>query len=493
MQPRKVRPPDAPHSNHHLQDSEGLNSKHCHGDHFQHKNNKEDIPEAPPLPSIEYLLGKRSINLRKRTIKTLKEQIKEKVATMSNVDDPCDSDSHSSFGSSRGDQHRYRRRKHKKKKKTTTGKEEHEERLLESSPPRVIKASPGLERFPTPYPSTPNSSRFVEKMPIQQKIDFDSAFDEVTNELEALASSPPSFSPVVLLPTSFISSVDNPSLGKILGGKVHPVPQATFAHKNLGTTVSPVTQKISKRGGPKLLPHQKNVQDVRKFMSGSVPERHKNVVDGRLIYSSIKKQKKQDNLPQSIAISSNQPSHSCVSHPMVHNQSLNQDSPPMDIDEIELQLNEMKLMLENAVGAAITANNTKHPSSPDLQESYDETSDSESGSTEYTSSSDADTDSSCSEDSSSEDSNNDSGGEKQILSGPKRAAIVRNIGMGGSNRASGMKFNRARMLSRYPRLLGRRVIFLDTVEEAIEEVIYLAVSSVHYLTLQKLRYAVMGL
>ena len=54
--------------------------------------------------------------------------------------------------------------------------------------------------------------------------------------------------------------------------------------------------------------------------------------------------------------------------------------------------------------------------------------------------------------------------------------MARNIGMTGSSRTKGLGFSRARMLSRYPRVLGRRVVHLDTVEEAPEEIIYLAVS-----------------
>ena len=40
----------------------------------------DTIPEPPPVPTIEYLLGKRPVNLRWRANQTLKDQIKEKAA-----------------------------------------------------------------------------------------------------------------------------------------------------------------------------------------------------------------------------------------------------------------------------------------------------------------------------------------------------------------------------------------------------------------------------
>lgn len=508
---RKTAPAGDP--NHHLKHSQSWDSSYGHIEVGHNMEGEDDLPEPPPLPSVEYLLGKRPVNLRKRTIQTLKEQIQEKAATLGNMDDSCDSDSHSSVGSSQSDQYRRHRRKHKRKRsvKNTTLIEEQERNILQGSSPIVKRAQPGFERFPTPFPNSLGSTRFTERMPIQQKIDFDSAFDEVTNELEALVNSPSLFSPASPpLKPPFSSVESSPAYKTTNGKKLLPARQAPKPPISRASRASKDTSgslKSTKRGGPKLLPHQKNKQEVhnnaKQASSGSLstPEHPKSgMLGGKLKFLRTKKQNQKQSQPQSsakgqdaIALASKDPaqfvsvlSQAIKSSPKLPRfmrqasqtdtkSSTNPDSTPMDIDEIESQLNEMKLMLESATRTTVSTD-SKRPPSPEPAGAGDEMSDTDSDSTEYTSSSDEETDTSDTDDSSSEDSSDQEGDKKKKSLGPRRPIMARNIGMAGNSRARGMGFNRARMLTRYPRLLGRRVIHLETVEEASEEIIYLAVS-----------------
>jgi hypothetical protein len=491
-------------TNHHLKHSQSWDSSYGHSEANHNTEGEDELPEPPPLPSIQYLLGKRPVSLRKRTIQTLKEQIQERAATMSNVDDSYDSDSHSSVGSSQSDQYKHHRRKHKKKKsiKNTTLIEEQERNNLQNSSPVIKRAQPGFERFPTPFPNSLGSTRFIERMPIQQKIDFDSAFDEVSNELEALVNSPSLFSPAS--PLSKGPAESSPAYMSANGKKLLPARQAPkppISHDISGS------QKSTKRGGPKLLPHQKNKQEVhnaKQASSGSLSTSDhpkSGILGGKLKFLRSKKQNQKQNQPQSsirgqdtTVLASKDPAQFVnvlsqaiksspklprfmrqISQTDIKSGTKAESTAPMDIDEIESQINEMKLMLESAAGATVSTD-SKRPPSPEPAGAGDDMSDTDSESTEYTSSSDEETDSSATDDSSSEDSS-DQESDRKKPPGPRRPIMARNIGMAGSSRARGMGFNRARMLSRYPRLLGRRVIYLETVEEASEEIIYVAVSS----------------
>lgn len=508
---RKTAPAGDP--NHHLKHSQSWDSSYGQSEEGYNVEGKDDLPEPPPLPTVEYLLGKRHVSLRKRTIQTFKEQIQERAATMSNKDDSYDSDSHSSVGSSQSDRYKRHRRKHRKKKsvKNTTLIEEQERNALQNSSPTAKRAQPGFERFPTPFPKSLGSSRFIERMPIQQKIDFDSAFDEVTNELEALVNTPSLFSPASPSSKAPFSSCESSPAYKITNGKrllparQAPKPPTSYASSTPKDTNG--SQKSTKRGGPKLLPHQKNKQEVhsaKQASNGSLstPEQPKSgILGGRLKFLRTKKQNQKQSQSQSsargqdaTALASKDPaqfvsvlSQAIKSSPkqprfmrrsgQTDNKSSNKsESTPMDIDEIESQLNEMKLMLESAAGTTVSTD-SKRPPSPEPAGAGDEMSDTDSESTEYTSSSDEESDSSGTDDSSSEDSSDQDGEARRRKSpGPRRPIMARNIGMAGNSRARGMGFNRARMLSRYPRLLGRRVIHLETVEESSEEIIYIAVS-----------------
>lgn len=509
---RKTAPAGDP--NHHLKHSQSWDSSYSHSEADYNLEGDDGLPEPPPLPSVEYLLGKRPVNLRKRTVQTLKEQIQERAATMGNMDDSYDSDSHSSVGSSQSDQYKRHRRKHGKKKsvKNTTLIEEHERNILQSSSPTVQRAQPGFERFPTPFPSSLRSMRFTERMPIQQKIDFDSAFDEVTNELEALVNSPSLFSPGSPSLTVPFSSIESSPVYKTTNGKkvlpARQAPKPPMLHASSALKDTSGTQRSTKRGGPKLLPHQKNKQETHSAkqvssVSVSTPEHPKSgILGGRLKFLRTKKQNQKQSqsqsqsstrgqdetalatkdpaqfvsvLSQAIKSSPKQPRFMRQASQTDTKSSSKPESTPMDIDEIESQLNEMKLMLESAAGTTVSTDSRRLPS-PEPAGATDEMSDTDSDSTEYTSSSDEDTDTSGTDDSSSEDSSDQEGETRRKTQGPRRPIMVRNIGMAGNSRARGMGFNRARMLTRYPRLLGRRVIYLETVEEASEEIIYLAVS-----------------
>ena len=501
---RKTAPAGDP--NHHLKHSQSWDSSYGYSKADYNMEGEDDLPEPPPLPSVQYLLGKRPVNIRKRSIQTLKEQIQERAATMGNRDETYDSDSHSSVGSSQSDQYKRHRRKHKKKKsvKNTMLIEEQERNILQDGSPVVKRAQPGFERFPTPFPNSLGSTRFTERMPIQQKIDFDSAFDEVTNELEALVNSPSLFSPAGPLSKAPLSSGESsPAYKTIYGKKLLPARQAPKPPTSPRVTKDTSgSQKSTKRGGPKLLPHQKNKQEVTNVKqasssSQSIPEQPKpSILGSKLKFLRAKKQNQKQSEPQSLArgqdvtaLAGKDPAQfvSVLSQaiklspklPRFMRQASQTDNKstesttPMDIDEIESQLNEMRLMLESAAGATVTTE-SKRPPSPEPAGAGDEMSDTDSDSTEYTSSSDEETDSSGTDDSSSEDSSESDTRRKKPI-GPRRPIMARNIGMAGYSRTRRMGFNQARMLSRYPRLLGRRIIHLETVEEASEEIIYIAV------------------
>lgn len=58
---------------------------------------------------------------------------------------------------------------------------------------------------------------------------------------------------------------------------------------------------------------------------------------------------------------------------------------------------------------------------------------------------------------------------------PKRPIMARNIGMGSPRRGLG-GISRARMMARYPRLLRKKPIRLQTILEVPEELVHEAVS-----------------
>ena len=489
----------------HLKHSQSWDSGEI--DYIMEREDGHDLPEPPLLPAVEYLLGKRQVNLRKRTIRTLKEQIQERAATMGNMDDSHDSDSHSSIGSSQSDQHKHHKRKHKKKRSVKNIMVEEQERnTAHNCLPMAKKAELGFERFPTPFPNLLHGTRFTERMPVQQKIDFDSAFDEVTNELEALVNSPSLFTPAGSSPKHPVpvpSGKTYPAYKAVNGKKMHPARQAPrppTSHTNSATKDTVISQKSTKRGGPKLLPHQRNQQQtqnpkhVGSSESGLTSEQSKSgMLGGKFNFLRTKKQK-QSHLQSSVsgqgvtALATKDPAQfinvlsQAIKSPPKQRQFMRQagqtdtkssttiESAPMDIDEIESQLDEMKHMLESAAGTT-ASNDSRLPPSPEPARATDEALDTDSESTDDTSSCDEYTDTSGTDDSSSEDSS-----DQEKSRGPRRPMTARNIGMPGNLGTKGMVFNRARMLSRYPRLLGKRVIYLETVKEASEEIIFLAVS-----------------
>ncbi len=137
---------------------------------------------------------------------------------------------------------------------------------------------------------------------------------------------------------------------------------------------------------------------------------------------------------------------------------VNDNSPPESnsptIDEIELQLNEMRKTLESSKHQV--APPPKRPPSPEP----------DSESSEYSSSSDDETSSSYESSSSSDEE------------GPKRPIMARNVGMSaGTKRGNGV-FSRARLLARYPKLLRRNLIKLEPIIEHMDEAVHGAVSHI---------------
>ena len=64
---------------------------------------------------------------------------------------------------------------------------------------------------------------------------------------------------------------------------------------------------------------------------------------------------------------------------------------------------------------------------------------------------------------------------------PKRPMMACNIGMRSPRHSLG-GVNRARLMSRYPRLLRQKPIRLTTIEEVPEEIVHEAVGSIHVKT-----------
>ena len=148
----------------------------------------DTIPEPPPVPTIEYLLGKRPVNLWRRANQTLKDQIKEKAAHLTTKElDSDDSSVSSSVGSSKGHQHhkkgKHRRRRGSREDVSDDGLEWSYNQLgmLQSSPASSRKEREGrrkMERKLTPVPAAQTQlqqwriqrgSRVSMEPPFQQK------------------------------------------------------------------------------------------------------------------------------------------------------------------------------------------------------------------------------------------------------------------------------------------------------------------------------------
>lgn len=465
---------------------------------------EEDLPDPPLVPTVEYLLGKRPVNLRKRASDSLKQEIKLRAATLAtnegegeggDVDDVYDSDGHSSVGSSQGDK-KHRRKKEKQKKKKRRGSKDDDDMVEwnynkltvpQSSPPRERKSLLGVERHPTPIPQQQPP---LNGLPFPQRLDFSSAFDEVTKELEQAAlwdSSPPSsLSP--LNSPSPKSPISPTSQSPLHASPLHtatPTTTADRVHRPAPpppstNTGAPQKSNQPKRSAPKLPPHLQN----KKVLENTNKNNNEKSTTGQTnkkaspiskILSSRNKSSQQKSQGKVPPPNQKSPSEfmaalteavsSSPKLPRFMRQEGTSDTSPVSptMDEIELQINEMQRTLLSSTTA---------PNRPPSPEPAQAESDSESS--EYTSSSD-DTSTSESDDSSSGDSSDEDLAPKKPP-GPRRPIMARNIGMSAGSRRRNGVFNRARLLARYPRLLRKKFMKLEPIYEVPEEMIYAAVS-----------------
>ena len=472
---------------------------------------EDTIPEPPPTPTVEYLLGKRPINLRKRANQTLKDQIKEGAAKLAkgskssggssgqSSDDTYDSDGHSSVGSSVGSSkgerdHKHHHKKgtkhvHRKKRSTSKGDAGEDSinrnyNKLRSSPPRLrrdleLKLK---ERNPTPIPnmipkpySVPKSDIIMKKPPIPQRLDFNSSFDEIDKVFEqALGPTSPSSTS----PLNSPSSQSSPS-SSLETSPVHKAGQAIYPSSDTNHSLPMVAPSSSmsrtvpssartnknKRGGPKLPPHLQNKQVTKQNINMQLTGSNQALTmqkQGTLLAKTA---------PISRVGSSRNRAKVDQSHheqkPQISQQfgKVEDGESDMMIDDIELQLDEMKTRLASTSANLMRQPSTIQTPSPEPEDSESDTeSDDYSSSSDYTSTSDSD-------DSSSEDSSDDDKMKNPLTA--KLPIMAKNVGMGNNLRGG---FNRMRMLSRYPKLFGKKIIKLETIKEIAEEVIYDVVS-----------------
>ena len=205
---------------------------------------EDDLPVPPPLPTQEYLLGKRPPNLRGKG----RSPRRKSGTDVKDADEEYSSDVDSDHSSTHSDRKSQQRKKSKKKKKKSPKEDDafdwqyNKLTIPQSSPPRGRK---GMPRKLTPRPADSNLAYGGQK-------DLASAFDEVSQELERnlLLDSPSSLSPLHSpSPKSPISSPNqvspSPSFNQIAG----------FINKSSGRTQP-------KRAAPVLPPHLQNKQGV---------------------------------------------------------------------------------------------------------------------------------------------------------------------------------------------------------------------------------------
>lgn len=481
--------------------------------------NEEDLPEPPPVPTVEYLLGKRPVNLRKRASDSLKQEIKQRAAALmaseegdgddtgGSMDDLYDSDGHSSVGSSKGDKkHRRKKEKQKRKKKRSSKEDDdfmwnyNKLSIPQSSPPRERKTLLGVERHPTPVPK---QQSLLNGLPLPRRLDFSSAFDEVAKELEQAAlwdspESPSSLSP--LNSPSPQSPMSPTSVSPLPSSPIHtatPTTTANHVHRPAPPPPSTTTDALKKsaqpkRAAPKLPPHMQNKQMIQNTNKNNnekstTGQTNKKASPISKILSSRSKSSQQKS--QTKAAAPNQQTSSAITQPKSPSEFMaalteavssspklprfmrqdgTSDASPKAVsptmDEIELQISEMQRTLSSTKESA--------PNRPPSPEPAKAESDSESS--EYTSSSD-ETSTSESEDSSSGDSSDEEIAPRKPA-GPRRPIMARNIGMSAGSKRGNSGFSRARLLARYPRLLRKKFIKLEPIFEVPEEMIYSAVS-----------------
>lgn len=498
----------------------------------QFNTNDEDLPEPPPIPTVEYLLGRRAVNLRKRA--SLEDN---SIQNETHDSDDYDSDSHSSVGSSRKGHHKKKNSKRKRRKSQGDGRDDgiqwQYNKLTESqSSSQVEKKSLGRQRKLTPIPSefpTQRKMQFLETMPQQLKLDFGaSVFYDKSKDIEpvALSSSPDtpsSLSPLhspspksPLSPTSPMSSKEaSPShINYRMGEQPRPARVAPLPPVSLQSRAKSVDQEVPnnasqnvpaalritqpKRPAPKLPPHLQNRQSKQQIAQNLANTtqsdlKRKASPISKIASSRGKSNQQGNNSKQGGSPSSpdefmavlNKAISSSPEQPRIFRQTSRDDVSPSSspgthsptIEQIELELIAMKTMLASSVNSISEA--PQRPPSPETPRAAEEERDaltSESDeSSEYTSSSESST--SDTEDTSSDSSSEDEPAKMRPLSSsPRRPIMARNIGMASPRGKKFGGFNRARLLARYPRLLSRKIMRLATIHEVPEELVHQAVS-----------------
>ncbi len=241
--------------------------------------NEEELPEPPPVPTVEYLLGKRPVNLRKRASDSLRREMTGHANDDPEFGGDESDDGRSSVSSSTSDQKRRSKKRDKKRHKRRGSRDSDDEsptvpsvewnyNKLSISPPRDRKLMLGVERHPTPIPAPVPPVANGLPPPIR----LDNAFDEVSRELLSLSdvsdtpsSLSPLHSPSPKSPVSPEHMLPTPAVGKASRSVPKPPPnlqmsatQASSKGESSGggggivRKVSPLSKVVSSRGKTKI-------------------------------------------------------------------------------------------------------------------------------------------------------------------------------------------------------------------------------------------------
>lgn len=211
---------------------------------------EEDLPVPPPLPTVEYLLGKRPPSLRGKGHSPHSKHATDSWDEGNEDNSDVDSD-HSSVSSTQSDSRTQQKKKGKKKKKKSPKEDDvfdwqySKLTVPHSSPPRERKKV--MNRKPTP---PPNLFKPVYGLPN----DINHAFDDVSRQLEmdSLSDSPSSLSP--LHSPSPKSPMSPPN-------QVSPSHNSNQIAGQVNNRAN--SRPVPKRAAPKLPPHLQNKQGMQ--------------------------------------------------------------------------------------------------------------------------------------------------------------------------------------------------------------------------------------
>ena len=211
---------------------------------------EEELPVPPPLPTMEYLLGKRPSNLRGKGHSPHSKHATDSRDEGSEDNSDIDSD-HSSVSSTQSDSRTQQKKKGKKKKKKSPKEDDvfdwqySQLTVPHSSPPRERKKI--MTRRPTPPPN-------LFKPVYGLSNDVNHAFDEVSRQLEmdSLSESPSSLSPL-----------HSPSPKSPVSPPNHVSPSHNFNQVAGQANNKATSRPVPKRAAPKLPPHLQNKQGMQ--------------------------------------------------------------------------------------------------------------------------------------------------------------------------------------------------------------------------------------